>query len=149
MILLGYLILGCLMCVAQDKYTTNSWFLITSRLEYKAQLHTVEMGHRRQEDFLARHRQSLFRYAFSYQVHSKQTGVGGGIAYFIHERNGAPDRETEIRPFLQITRTFLFKDQQLQLRFRNDCKSSFHDSWFGEPKQNCNALMNYFTVAPA
>lgn len=120
MILLGYFFFGFLLCLGQDRYATNTWFLVHSRLECKAQLHTIELGHRRQDDFLLKHRQSLLRYTFSYQIPSNKIGLGVGMAYFIHERNGAPDRESELRPFLQITRIFPFKNQQLQLRFRNE-----------------------------
>ncbi|MGV3611587.1 MAG: DUF2490 domain-containing protein [Fluviicola sp.] len=105
---------------SQESSTTNTWLLLQARLDFKNYFHVIELGHRRQDAFLTRHRQSLFRYAFSYQTNSKRTGFGGGIACFIHERKGIGVLETEIRPFLQVTHLFPLKNKQLQLRFRNE-----------------------------
>ena len=120
MILMGNLFLYCVVCFGQDKYTTNTWLLSQFRLDFKRHLHVVELGHRRQDSFLTNHRQSLFRYTWSYQANSKRTGFGGGIASFIHERKGTRGLETEIRPFLQVTQLFPLKNKQFQLRFRNE-----------------------------
>lgn len=119
-ILMGFISFNYLLCFSQDKSTTNTWFLSQFRFDTKKNIHIMELGHRRQEEFLNHHRQSLFRYTFSYQTNSKRTGFGGGIACFIHERNGTRDLETEIRPFLQMTQLFPLKNKQIQLRFRNE-----------------------------
>lgn len=89
-------------------------------MDYKRQTHVLELSHRRHENFLNHHRQSLFRYTFSYQANSRRTGLGGGIAGFIHERNDGRTIETETRPFLQVSQLFLMKTIQFQLRFRNE-----------------------------
>lgn len=117
---MGFLSFYYSVSFSQEVFTTNTWLLLQARLDFKNHLHVIELGHRRQDVFFTRHRQSLFRYAFSYQTNSKRTGFGGGIACFIHERKGTRVLETEIRPFLQITHLFPMKNKQLQLRFRNE-----------------------------
>lgn len=119
-ILIGCLSFYYVVSFGQETNTTNTWLLLQARLDFKRCLHVMELGHRRQDAFITNHRQSLFRYAFTYQTNSKRTGFGGGIACFVHERRDAGDLETEIRPFLQFTQVFLPKNKQLQLRFRNE-----------------------------
>ncbi len=120
MIALGFLSIHSLFCFDQSSNTSNAWLLAQLKVDYKRQTHVLELGHRRHENFLNHHRQSLFRYTFSYQANSKRTGFGGGIAGFIHERNEGRTIETEIRPFLQVSQFFLKKAIQFQLRFRNE-----------------------------
>lgn len=118
MIALGFLSLHYMACFGQ--YTTNTWLLSQFRVDFKKQVHILELGHRRQENFLNNHSQSLLRYTFSYQVNSKRTGFGGGIAEFIHARNTGRHFEMEVRPFIQVIQHFPLKGIQLQLRFRNE-----------------------------
>ncbi|WP_294675488.1 DUF2490 domain-containing protein [uncultured Fluviicola sp.] len=120
MIALGFLSIHSFFCFDQSSNTSNAWLLAQLKVDYKRQTHVLELGHRRYENFLNHHRQSLFRYTFSYQANSKRTGFGGGIAGFIHERNEGRRIETEIRPFLQVSQLFLKKAIQFQLRFRNE-----------------------------
>lgn len=127
-IFLAYFVISCLTCSGQSSQS-NCWFLIQSSVENKAQLHNMELGHRRQEQFLKQHRQSFFRYTFSYKLQSKKGDIGGGIAYFLHEKSGG-NSESEIRPFLQVVRTFSFGKQQLQWRFRNEFR--FFDRTTGD-----------------
>lgn len=106
-------------CLGQSA-NTNTWLLSQLKIDHKKYNHVIELGHRRQENFWSQHRQSLFRYAFSYQANSKRTGFGGGIAGFIHERNTARNMEFEVRPFLQVSQLFSLKTTQFQLRLRNE-----------------------------
>jgi len=117
---MGFLSFYYTVCFSQDNYSTNAWLLSQFRFDVKKNLHVLELGHRRQDGFLNHHRQSLFRYTFSYQMNSKRTGFGGGIACFIHEKKVGRDLEMEMRPFLQMTQLFSFKDKLIQLRFRNE-----------------------------
>lgn len=120
MVALGFLSIHYFVCLGQGANTTNTWLLSQLKIDHKKYNHVIELGHRRQENFLNHHRQSLFRYTFSCLVNSKRTGVGGGIAGFFHERNGGRNIESEVRPFLQVSQLFPLKTIQFQLRLRNE-----------------------------
>lgn len=62
-----FLLTNCLACVSQNIHQTNAWFLSQFRFEHKKNSHNIEFGHRRKDDFLTNHRQSLFRYTYGYQ----------------------------------------------------------------------------------
>lgn len=142
---MGFLSFYCVVCFSQDGYTSNTWFLSQFRLDFKRYVHVVELGHRRQDAFLINHRQSLFRYALSYQTNSKKTGFGGGIACFIHERKVGKDLETEMRPFLQMTQLFPLKNKQFQLRFRNEFRF-FDGSTKDQNRVRFQVLFSHFLI---